>query len=169
LVPSRTSRNLLALFSACGFVVSILAYLASFTPLPIDSIYPWFILLLLGWMAVLAPMCILEYPATRTLTFSLKGFARRMPSWVAPCSWLLLFIAIAHLAWTAVQFGRGAPEIIDGRYVLGSRGGISEALTQAEYLRLRAIGARMFATFLIYFYFVPMVYWWFRRNQQAPI
>jgi len=117
-------------------------------------------------MALFAPIYALEYPASRTLSFSWKGFARGMPSWVAPCSRLLSLIALAHFVWFAVHSGWGVPAIEDGQYVLTARGKILKVLTQAEYLKLTAAGGRMFATMMISFYFVPMMYWWFRRNQQ---
>ena len=135
-----------------------------------DNIFPWYIPLLLGWMALFVPIYALEYPASRAPSFAWKGFARGMPSWVAPCSWLLMLVALAHFVWCVVHYGWGAPEIVDGQYVLDSRGRILKVLTQAEYLKLRAVGARAIATILIYFYFTPMMYWWFRRNpQQADL
>jgi len=81
-----------------------------------------------------------------------------------------MLVALAHFVWCVVHYGWGAPEIVDGQYVLDSRGRILKVLTQAEYLKLRAVGARAIATILIYFYFTPMMYWWFRRNpQQADL
>jgi len=117
-------------------------------------------------MALLVPMYVLEYPLSRAPSFCWRGFARGMPSWVAPCSWLLSLIALAHLVWLAVQNGPGVPEIVNGRYVLDSRGRILRVLTQAEYLALTEAELRAFTTVLISFYFVTMMYWWYRRSHR---
>jgi len=62
--------------------------------------------------------------------------------------------------------GLGVPAIVDGQYVLDSRGRILKALTQAEYFTLKEGELRASASMMIYFYFVPMMYWWYRRNHQ---
>jgi hypothetical protein len=164
-VRLRTGR-LLAFLSACGFAVSVIAYIESFSVSLADAIFRWWIVLVPGCMALFAQIYVLEYPASRAPTFSLKGFARGMPSWVAPCSWLLSLIVVAHFAWFALHAGQGVPEIQDGQYVLESHGRMLKVLTQGEYVRLRAAGARMFASGMILFYFTPMMYWWFRRNDR---
>jgi len=161
------TRKFLAVLSACVIAAGILAYVDSFFGAPVDRILLWGALLLIpGWMALLLPMYVLEYPLSRAPSFCWKGFARGMPSWVAPCSWLLSLIAIAHLVWLAVQNGWGVPEIVNGQYVLESRGRILKVLTQAEYLALTEAELRAFTTMMIYFYFVTMMYWWFRRSDQ---
>jgi hypothetical protein len=157
-------RGFFAFLSACGFAASIVAYVESFSESRANAVFQWWIVLVLGCMALFAPIYVLEYPTSRAPTFSLKGFAHGMPSWVAPCSWLLSLIAIAHLAWFAVHAGWGVPEMQDGQYVLRVRGQILKVLTQSEYFKLRAAGARMFAAGMISFYFIPMMYWWFRRG-----
>ena len=161
------TRKFLAVLSACVIAAGILAYVYSFFGALVDRILLWGALLLIpGWMALLLPMYVLEYPLSRAPSFCWKGFARGMPSWVAPCSWLLSLIAIAHLVWLAVQNGWGVPEIVNGQYVLESRGRILKVLTQAEYLVLTEAELRAFTTMMIYFYFVTMMYWWFRRSDQ---
>lgn len=84
----------------------------------------WIILLCIGVFALGIPVQILEYPGSRALTFYWKGFARGMPSWVAPCAVLLWLIAIAHFAWFALHSGWGVPAILDGQYVIDARGHI---------------------------------------------
>jgi hypothetical protein len=158
-------RRFFAFLSACGIAVNTVAYVESFSLSPADAMFRWWIVLVPGWIALLAPIYVLEYPASRGPSFALYGFARGMPVWVAPCAWLLSLIAAAHLAWLAVHAGWGVPEIRDGQYVLTSNGRTLEVLTQTEYVKLRAAGARMGATAMIDAYFIPMTYWWFRRNQ----
>ncbi len=157
-------RRFLASLSACGIATSLIAYIESFSATRVDSTFRWSIILIPGWMALFIPIYALEYPASRAPSFSWKGFARGMPSWVVLCSRLLFLIAIGHLAWFAVHSGWGVPTIRDGQYVLIARGRVLKILTEAEYLKLAAAGARTFAAMMIAFYFVPMVYWWFRRK-----
>jgi len=159
-------RRFFAFLSACGIAASILAYIFSFFGAPVDKVLPWGILLIPGWMLLFAPIFALEYPASRTASFAWRGFARGMPSWVAPCSWVLSVIAIFNFVWFAMHAGLGVPAIVDGQYVLDSRGRILKALTQAEYFTLKEGELRASASMMIYFYFVPMMYWWYRRNHQ---
>jgi hypothetical protein len=59
---------------------------------------------------------------------------------------------------------------MDGQYVLDSHGRILKVLTQAEYVTLKEALLRIFATLMSTCYFMPMMYWWFRRNpQQADL
>jgi hypothetical protein len=161
-----TNRSVFAFLSACGIVASILAYIVSFHDALVDIAFPWLGILLLGWMALIFPIYSRDYPASRAPSFVWKGFTRDMPKWVAPCSWLLSLICLAHFVWFAVHAGWGVPEIQDGQYILGARGHILKVLTQTEYFTLKEAELRMLPALMIYFYFLPVTYWWFRRNQQ---
>jgi len=82
----------------------------------------------------------------------------------------VLLAAFAHrlspLCLVSRACSLGVPEVQDGQYVLISHGHILKVLTQAEFVKLRAAGARMFASVMILFYFMPVMYWWFRRGHQ---
>ena len=162
---SPTIRGFFVFVSACGLAASVLAYIESFSGTRADTIFQLWIILVVGWMVLFAMIFALEYPASRAPSFSLKGFARGMPNWVAPCYWILLLITIVHFVWFTMHSGGGVPAIQDGQYVLEARGQILRVLTQAEYVKLSAAGARLFATVMISCYFVPTMYWWFRRIQ----
>ena len=164
-VRSSTRRGL-AFLSAVGFAACILIYIESFSGATINSSLPWLILLGIGAFALGMPVQILEYPGSRAPTFYWKGFARGMPNWVAPCAGLLWLIAIAHFAWFALHSGWGVPAILDGQYVINARGRVLRVLTQGEYLTLQEAWLRGVASIMISCYFVPMMYWWFRRNDR---
>jgi hypothetical protein len=89
-----------------------------------------------------------------------------MPNWVVPTFRLMSLIAVAHFLWYVVRYGPGTPSIVDGQYVLDMRGRIPKVLTQTEYTTLRAAAGRALAALTISFYFVPMAYWWYRRNDR---
>jgi hypothetical protein len=175
-------RRSFAFLSACGFAASIVGYIDSFSTARVgttshwwimtfsgaqmDAIFRWCIVLLPVLMALAVPIFFLEYPESTGWGFSWKVFERDMPRWVAPCFWLLQFIAAGHFIWFAAHSGGGAPEIQDEQYVLAARSRILKILTQPEYLHLRAAVARTFATIMISMYFLPLMYWWFRRNRR---
>lgn len=155
-----------AFLSVCGLGAGVLAYIYSFLFEPADKIWGWAVVALVPlWMALLLPMIVLEYPQSRSVSFSFSGFARGAPSWVAPFSWLLSLIFVAHFIWMAVHNGPGVPAIVNGQYALDSRGRILKILTQAEYLSLTRGEFRAFATIMVYFYFVTTTYWWFRASR----
>jgi hypothetical protein len=158
-------RGLLAFLAACGFAMSTFAYVGSFSGALVDTLFPGLLPLLLGWIVLFVPMYAFEYPASIKPSFFWK-FARGMPSWAAPCGMVLSLIGVAHLIWFGVHSGLGVPAIVDGQYVIDSRGRILKVLTQAEYITLRAAGLRAGATIMVSFYFAPMVYWWFRRSRK---
>ena len=161
-----TIRKLLAGFAACAIALSLFAYIYSFFGAPVDKILPWSLILFFELMALTVPIHIIEYPASKAWkwNWTLKEWARGMPRWVTPCSWLLQLVFLVHFIWSAVQTGPGVPDIVDGQYVLGSHGRILKILTPVEYLRLREDEMRLLATVMISLYFYPMMYWWFRQS-----
>jgi hypothetical protein len=160
MVPIK--RRFIAILSACVIAANILAYIYSFFGAPVGKILPWMIPLVLGLIVLLIPI-IVDYPASRSLSFAGKLCLLGMPSWAARCFWLVQLFAIGNFAWFASQSGWGVPAIMDGQYVSRARGHILKMLTQAEYFTLMEAELRMFAAFMIFFYFPPMMYWWYRR------
>lgn len=161
-----SSRRLLAFLAASGFAAGILIYVGSFPRARVSDASLWWVAFVLGWMALFLPLYVIEYPASRTASFAWKGFARGMPSYVAPFSVLLSLIAVGHFLWFTAHSGWGVPEFQDGQYVSVARGRILRVLTEAEFFKLRAMDARMFATTMSYLYFTPMTYWWFHRDDR---
>lgn len=173
-IPGVTAfvRKLFALLSACGLAVSVVAYIETFSEPHADTIFRLWIVLVPGFMTLFAPIYILEYPASRERPFlwktvGWKSIFQGMPKWVTPCAWFLSLAAAAHVAWFALGARWGVPAIMDGQYVVEAHGHILRAVTEAEYVQLSAAGARGFASGMIACYFVPVMYWWFRRNQAS--
>jgi hypothetical protein len=159
------NRRILAFLSACGVSAGASAYIGSFSGVSVDAVLPLMGLLFLGAIALISPIVIIEYPASRTPFYFYSGFARGMPNWVAPCEKMLALIALAHFIWFGVHSGLGFPAIQDGQYVLESRSQVLRVLSQAEYFSLKEAWLRLLASMMISFYFVPMMYWWFRRSR----
>jgi|ERR1700722_106865 len=160
-----TNCRVLAILAACGFVAGVLAYVGSFLGAPVDPILQWGILpVIVIVLAIHTPIYVLEYPASRSPSFAWTGFARGLPSWVAPCAGLLALFCLAQFVWAASQWGLGVPEIQDGQYVLGAHSQILKVLTQPEYFRLKELELRLFAAITINLCFAPMMYWWYRRT-----
>ena len=161
---SSNTRRVFASLSMCGFAASMLAYILSFFGVPAERVYPWMGLLCAGMMLLFVPVYILEYPNSRSPTFFYKEFANGMPKWVTPCEWILALIALMQIIWFALHSGLGVPAFQDGQYVIESRGQVLKVISDAEYLALKGAGLRMFAAMLVSLYFVPMMYWSFRRS-----
>lgn len=156
------------ILSALGFGACIFGYVASFSGPLVDRISPGFIPLLIMLIFLALPMWALEYHGGWEWNpFPWKKFARGMPTWVAPCGLGLSLVTVAHIAWFAFHSGMGTPAILDGQYVLDSRGHILKILTQSEYFALSGAFVRGGATLMASFYYVPMTYWWFRRNDRT--
>jgi hypothetical protein len=163
---SSNARTVLALLSASGFAGATLAYALTFRHAPVDKILTWMGLLCFGMMMLFAPIYVLEYPRSRARSFLYQGFARGMPRWVAWCEWILALIALTQVIWFALHSGWGVPAVQEGQYVIESHGKILRVISEAEYLALKEAGLRMFSAMMVSFYYVPMAYWWFRRNDR---
>jgi hypothetical protein len=155
-----------AVLSACGFVASVFAYIGSFAGTLVDSIFPWFLLLFLGWVVLFVLTPALAYRSLKISTVFSRGSPRCEPIWVATGSGILLLIVAAHVLWGLAHNGSGVAGIVDGQYAIESHGRILKVLTRGEYLTERAAALRSFATIFICFYFPPMMYWWFPRKDR---
>lgn len=158
-----TTRSLFALFSLCGMLLSILGYLLSLIGRLVDTIFPLMVPLVIGGLALAVCMLDSEHSSTGKWTYSWRQITQGMPRWANRCYVSLQLIAAAHFVWTAFRYGLGAPAIINGEYVLDSRGRILRVLSQTEYMTLRGIGLRTVAAIMVCLYFVPLTYWGGRR------
>ena len=166
MVVSPDLRRFLAFLSACGLTASVVAYIESFSGTMVDETMRLVFLLPLGALALEIPIHTLEHPSSRNRRFYWKEFARRMPSWVMPFSYLLVAVVIAHGILFFLQGGTGMPTVENGQYFINGHGRVLKVLTQTEYVGLRKAELRMLASLMIACYFVPTMYWWFCRNPQ---
>ena len=162
-VPRPIIRRFLSILSACVVAASILAYLCSFFGAPVDMIMPWFIPVFLGWMVLLVHIWAIDIRFQKT-ELRLEGICARYAELGRSLVVDTPAVFIANFVWLAVHFGMGAPAIMDGQYVLDSHGQILKVLTHAEYFTLKEVELRTFAALMVFFYFVPMTYWWYRRT-----
>jgi len=166
LVISPTTRRFLVFLSACGLAASTLAYIKSFSEDSIDHSMRLALPLLIGVLALEIPIHILESSSSSHRRFYWKEIVRGMPRWVVPSSYLLVLAVIVHGVLFFLQGGSGVPTLHDGQYILNGHGRILKVLTQEEYLTLRRAELRMLASLMMCWYYMPMMYWWFRRNAQ---
>lgn len=132
-----------------------------------DSMSRLAIVLHLGVFILLLPMFGAEYSGLLDRSFFWKGFAQGKPKWVVRGVNLLGLFFVLHFVLFLVQSRAAAPEIINGQYVLNNHGHIVKVLTQSEYSTLKGAELRIFATGWMFFYFVPMMYWWFPRASKV--
>jgi hypothetical protein len=162
-------RRSLAIASASGLFASIVIYMASYRGATMDNIAPWAIVLHIGTLVLLLPMCLVNYSTLSQGSFLCQGFGRGMPRWVVPSIKLLgLFFAV-HFALFLTQSHASAPENKNGKYVLNDQGKIVKTLTQAEFYKLKGAELRLFATGWMFFYFVLTGYWWFSRSMEGGV
>jgi len=164
-----TLRSSLAALSACGVVTGACGYILSFSKAPVDELLPWCIPLIFGFVALFAPIYVLEYSASRAAFSSWKRFARGMPSWVLWCVRTFWLIALAHFIWFAFHSGPGVPVAQNGQYFLEAQGRILRTLSHEKYLAAKASELRLLSTMTVAAYFVPMVYWWLHRRPTTPL
>lgn len=155
------------MLSGCGFVACTVIYFSSYAGLILTQHnFKWLILFGVGIFVLLVPMFLVEYSALKARVFFWKGYAREMPNWVVPVINFLGLFFIFHFLFFLIQSHAGSPEIQGRAYVLSNHGTLIKVLTRREYLRLKASELRFFASGWMFFYFVPMMYWWYPRNRQ---
>lgn len=166
--PIRTLLKLIAIAASCGLVASIVAYAQSFHGATPETLSLLLIATGIGAAAVSLSVYALGYPASKEQAFWSKGFSQGMPSWAAPCVYILWIIAVAHLMWFSVRSDFAGPTIVGGQYVLDLRGRIVKVLTEAEYLSLKRAELRSFAALIASCHVMPMLYGWFGGTHRNP-
>lgn len=161
------TRRFLAVVAACGFTAAIFVYVGSFRGVAMDGISRWAVGLHIGVFILVLPMYALEYSAVKSRTFFWDVFAQGLPRWVVPSLKLLGLFFFLHFFIFLVQSHAASPEIKNGEFVLNNHGRIVKVLKESEFRWLKGSELRLFATGWMFFYFVPLMYWWFPRRQSA--
>lgn len=164
MVLDRKTRGRLAAISSACFIAGFLAYIWSFLGAPVDRVLQGGLLFAVLMVVVVAPIYISD-PESRSRLFCWKGFARGMPNWVARGSQLLTLVYLGHLVFCAVRFGWGVPAVLDGQYVIEARGQVLRVISGMEYIALKETLLRTCATMMTACAYIPMMYWWFRRDR----
>jgi len=164
------TRKVVWALSTLGIAACVLLCGLSFDLDLVDKLFPW-ILLLLGPLFVLSLLAALHHKAsTGRWWWRWNEQTQGKPAWVVFWFYLLMANVAGHFIWTMYEHGPGVPAIVDGDYVLDSRGHILKELTPEEYFRLRSLDLRLFATIYLYLYFVHAVYWLYPddNSQKGP-
>jgi len=74
-------------------------------------------------------------------------------------------VAIAHFVLFLVLTRAASPKEKDGTYFLDDHGRIARIISRNEYLWFKGWELRFFASYWIFFYAVPALYWWYPRNR----
>jgi hypothetical protein len=163
---NRNARKFLWALSVLGIAASVALCGLSFDLDIVDKLFPY-VLPLFGIFFVLNIMMVFHHKtSTGTWRWRWNEQTRGKPAWVVFWFFLLMANFVGHLAWLIYQSGLGVPEIIDGQYVLGSRGHILKELTAEEYFSLRSLDLRLFAMLYLYLYFAQAVYWYDPNDSQ---
>ena len=162
-------RRFVAVLSACGLAASAIVYVESYLGATMDGMSRRAIVLHIGVFILLLPIYAVEYSSIKDRTFFWAGFAQGMPKWAVRSIKLLGLFFIFHFVWFLLHSHAASPELKNGGFVLNNHGQIVKVLTQSEYLKLKGEELRLFATGWMFFYFVPMMYWWFPKRQQVGL
>ena len=129
----------------------------------------WFAWQALGIPLLLLSMFAVEHEAVRNRTLFWKKFETGRPGWAVPAIKILGLFFFINFGVFLLASHAASPEIQDGAYVLSDHGRIIRTLSEAEFLRLKGGELRLFASGWMFFYFVPLMYWWFpSRLHEIP-
>ncbi len=159
-------RRLLAVISASGLTASVLIYIGGFQGTTMDSIAREAVVLHVGVFLVLLPIYLIEYASGKGQMLFWKAFSRGMPRWAIRGIRLFGVLFIFHFIFFLVQSHAASPKIKDGAYVLDSHGQTVKVLSASEYRSLKGAELRLFASGWMFFYFTPVMYWWFSRTRE---
>jgi hypothetical protein len=149
-----------------GFLLALAVHIATVFGVDVSSRFPSVWLLHIGALLVFG-----------LFVFSARGaFANGMKLHVImdhlPTS-AVLAVAVAF-AYALFNFflgtnviGAGNAEVVAGQYVLTSHGRVLAHVSELEYHLRRAWELRLFSGHWLFFYLVPMVYFFFWREQPA--
>lgn len=160
-------RKSIAVLAACGLAAGVFAYIASYLGLTlgsIDNLSLWVVCLHIGFFVLLLPIFLVDRAARKDRRFFWTIFSRGMPKWVVPTIKVVGLFFMIHFFLFLIESHAASPAIRNGQYVLDDHGRIVKAITQREYLHLKGAELRIFATGWMFFYFVPLAYWWFPRS-----
>jgi len=163
---NRNARKLLWAVSVLGIAASVALCGLSFDLNLVDKLFLW-LLPMFGILFVLGILMVFHHQAsTGTWRWRWNEQTRGKPAWAAFWFYLLLANFAGHFIWTMYDSGGGVPAIVDGDYVLDSRGHILKELTAEEYFSLRSLDLRLFAMLYLYLYFAHAVYWYDPNDSQ---
>jgi hypothetical protein len=98
---------------------------------------------------------------------SFKEFRKGLPEWTTLCEWVLASVVLGHVVWFGMHSSAGIPALRNGQYVIESRGQVLRMISESEYFSLRTALVRMFSSLIIYFYFMPTIYWWSKTKRAS--
>lgn len=165
---TTSMRLVFAGLSAFAIAMCIVGYVESLSGTTIALQSQWMTAIGFGAIVIQVPMYLRERASLKNRALAWKVFAQRVPKWAVFCVKLFYVVVFAHVVWLFIKSDYAVPTLQDGRYLLVSRGRIVRAITEKDYLALNAAEFRVFAVLMISCYLVPLLYWWFQRNQKQP-
>jgi hypothetical protein len=153
--------------SAFAVLLCVSAYAASFFNPPVDSLFIWGIPFFAGLFTNILAAYFIELPNLNRGRLTREQFMRNMPRWVVAFEIAFLAVMLAHFLWMVKLSGGGVAAIVDGQYVIKTRGRILEAISESQYLQLKSLELKLFALFYLAGYFIFAMYWWFYKPQKV--
>jgi hypothetical protein len=140
--------------AALGFIASVLIHISTFTAFdPSAFCGAWGLSIGVFVVFIPAVICASQVLKGRTKSEHWKLIFQYVPACMPALMGLFLAYAFFSFLFTSFALLKGgSPGIIDGQYVLQSRGEIIRQLTETEYIRHRAYVLRLFSGHWMAFY-----------------
>ena len=164
---NRNAPGWLAYLSLCGFVISVVVYVAAFSESMAGYAALAFVPLILALLPIAVTLYATEDPSLRSPAAFWNGIPGLMSQRMILLQRLLAVGMVAHVTWAAWESRRGVPAIIDGQYVLESNGKVFETITRSDYVSLHGGLLRTFAFMLTFLYFLPLTYSWVGQRSET--
>jgi hypothetical protein len=152
---AKTHRN----SGSARLIAGVYILIASFFGLTMDKLGGKAFLLHLGIFALAIPLPFVERWSKGVDPFSGK------PRWVLRSMQILFFLFLACFLGFLILSHAASPEIINGEYVLNNHGRIDGYISERDYLLLKGLELRLFASGWVLLYYALMLHRWFPRQE----
>ena len=156
-------RRFFGLLALLGFVLSLIAHLASLTGFDVAAKYPYVWGLHVGIFVVFFPFVLMSRK-TLGRKPSFAQIRERFPLWVVAAGAIIFAYAMLNFLLFGLRTEGGSPSTHDGKFVLEEHGRFIRELSPAEYTSLKANEVRGFSGHWLVFYYIPFAYFMFYRE-----
>ena len=157
---------LLGLIAFLGFCLSFVVHVSALLGVDVSAKAPYVWLLHVGIFVVFIPLVISSRKAFGANP-SFSAIRAAFPAWVVALGIVIFAYAALNFLLFILATDGGSPSIKDGKFILQSHGQFIRELSSAEYATCKANEVRGFSGHWLAFYFVPFVYFIFRRRGEA--
>ena len=157
----RGLSRLLAAVALLGFLLSLLAHVASIFGVDVQSDVSEIWLLHVGMFIVFVPMVL------ASMNSDIGAIFRGLPAAAAVLLGILIPYAVVNFFILAGSAMSGLPAVRDGAYVIERRGEVVRQISEEEYRARRADELRAMSAYWLAFYYVPFAFFYSRARTRT--